>query len=71
MAAGASNVFVPFNALTGDSHVTVTLTSDPGGRSVRWVERIAGSGLRIHLSDVPPPRRIETSLTYLVVEPHS
>lgn len=67
--AGAESVFVANPAVTANSHIQVTLVSDPGARQVRWVERSPGSGFTVHLSSAPLPRRPETSLTYLIVEP--
>ena len=67
--AGQSSVFVENQAVTGDSHISVTLVSDPGRRELGWVERSPGSGFTVHLTDAPPPRRPETSLTYLIIEP--
>lgn len=72
--AGQDSVFVT-HPVTGDSHVSVTLTSDPGPRTLGWVERASdGSGFTVHLaSDRPgrpgPATRPATSLTYLVIEP--
>ena len=66
--AGQNSAFVPNLAVTEDSHISVTLASDPGQREVRWVERSPGSGFTVHLSTAPPPQRPEASLTYLVVE---
>lgn len=67
--AGQESVFVENAAVTGNSHITVTLTTDPGDRQVSWVDRDPGSGFTVHLTQAPPPRRPETSLTYLIVEP--
>ena len=67
--AGQESVFVENAAVTGDSHVSVTLTNDPGDRGVSWVDRDPGSGFTVHLTGAPLPRRPETSLTYLIVEP--
>jgi hypothetical protein len=67
-------VSVPF--ITALSHVTVTLTGDPGQASsvpgfkpvVVWVERQPGTGFVVHMSR---PVRVATPFTYLVVEPVS
>jgi hypothetical protein len=67
--AGRNSAFVPNTAVTANSHISVTLASDPGPREVRWVERSPGSGFTVHLSPAPPPSRPETTLTYLIVEP--
>ena len=69
--AGESSVFVADTAVTASSHISVTLMSNPRGRAVTWVERDPGSGFTVHLMDAPPPRRQETTLTYLIVEPVS
>jgi hypothetical protein len=66
---GANSVFVANAAVTGDSHITVTLTGDPGARQVRWIGRTPGSGLTVNLSPAPPSGRPQTPFTYLVVEP--
>ena len=67
--AGAAAVFVDAPAVTADSHITVTPSSDPGQRSVRWVERDPGNGFTVHMSGAPPKQRAQTAFTYLVVEP--
>lgn len=67
--AGASDVFVPEQLVGATSHITVTLTSDPGARYVRWVERVPGSGFRVYLSSVAAKQRVATIFTYLIVEP--
>ncbi len=58
--------FVPNPAVTANSHITVTLTGNPGLASISWVERRPGTGFIVHVSgwsiwDVP--------FTYLIVEP--
>lgn len=63
--------FVAEPSVTAASHITVTLTEDPGNRAVRWVERLPGNGFRVHLSPPTSGGRPRTSLTYLVVEPFS
>jgi hypothetical protein len=68
VATGQSSVMVNDPNATLLSHIMVTLTSDPGGRHVRWVSRAAGS-FTLHLTDAPPNKRPETSFTYLIVEP--
>ena len=67
--AGAAAVFVAAPSVTAASHITVTLSSDPGQRSVRWVQRDPGNGFTIHMSSAPPKQRPQTAFTYLVVEP--
>jgi hypothetical protein len=67
--AGENSAFVPNPAVTGDSHVSVTLTGDPGPRQVGWVERSPGSGFTLNLTSAPPRRRPATPFTYLVAEP--
>jgi hypothetical protein len=67
--AGQESAFVASSGVTGESHISVTLASDPGPRTVRWVERSPGSGFVVHLSSAPPSKRPETHLTYLIVEP--
>lgn len=67
--AGENSVFVADADVTGeDSHISVTLVSDPGPRTIRWVERDPGSGFTVHLSPAPVRQRPETHLTYLIVE---
>ena len=64
---GDNSVFVDNPAVTDVSHITVTLTGNPGLRELRWVERMPGSGFRVHLTpDRPKPA---TGFTYLIVEP--
>lgn len=66
IAAHQKEAAVANPAVTAQSHVTVTLTDDPGGGAVEWVERQAGVGFVVHLT-----RKVkgETGFTYLVVEP--
>jgi hypothetical protein len=68
VATGQSSVTATDPNATLLSHITVTLTSDPGGRHVRWVSPAAGS-FTLHLTDAPPNKRPQTSFTYLIVEP--
>lgn len=54
--------------VTSKSHITVTLTSNPGEEktTVGWVDRNPGVGFVVHLTDeVHHP----TSFTYLIIEP--
>jgi hypothetical protein len=67
--AGVDAVFVANPAVTEESHVSVTLVSDPGPRQLAWVERNPGSGFTVHTSS-HTKRTPETSLTYLAVEPY-
>lgn len=74
IAAGEDSVVLTNPAVTGVSHITVTLTGDPGQASsapgskpvVVWVERQPGAGFVVHLSR---PVRFATPFTYLIVEP--
>ena len=66
---GSSSVFVANIAVTANSHITATLTGDPGNRHVRWIGRTPGSGFTLNLSLAPPSGRPETPFTYLIVEP--
>jgi hypothetical protein len=67
--AGKNSVFVANSAVTEQSHISVTFTSDPGSRSVAWVERDPGNGFTLHMSSAPPSRRLETSFTHFALEP--
>jgi len=64
--AGQNSAFIPQFLVTATCHITVTLTSDPGGSAVQWVERIAGSGFRVHLTKAPKTR---TTLSYQITFP--
>ncbi|HUF54524.1 MAG TPA: hypothetical protein VMR52_12225 [Dehalococcoidia bacterium] len=64
----AASAFVANEAVQPNSHVSVTLTGDPGKRQLNWVEIVAG-GFNVHMTDVPPPQRTAVDFTYLVVEP--
>jgi len=64
--AKAGSTALSNSAVTADSHVTVTFTSDPGAASVAWVERQPGTGFIVHLSSRP---RWNVPFTYLIVEP--
>lgn len=67
--SGGSSLFVSSPDVTADSHISVTLTSNPGTRQVLWIERAAGSGFTVHMTSAPARQRPQTSFTYLVVEP--
>jgi hypothetical protein len=67
--AGTDAVFVANPAVTEESHVSVTVASDPGSRQLTWVERNPGAGFTVHMSS-QTKKVPETSLTYLVVEPY-
>jgi hypothetical protein len=64
---GQNSVFVANPAVTNVSHITVTLTSNPWQRELRWVERDPGRGFTVHVT--PALIKPETKFTYLVVEP--
>lgn len=74
ISAGQDSAFVGDPLVTGLSHITVTLTGDPGQASsapgskpvVVWVERQPGTGFVVHLSRGV---RFGTPFTYLIVEP--
>jgi len=55
-------------AVTELSHVSVTLTSDPRGVLVEWVERQVGTGFTVRLNAAA---KRDTDFSYLVVEPVS
>jgi hypothetical protein len=67
--AGADAIFVANPAVTDESHISVTLVSDPASRQLTWVERDPGTGFTVHTSS-QTKKTPETSLTYLVVEPY-
>jgi hypothetical protein len=53
-------------AVTAESHITITLTANPGAPArVHWVARQAGS-FTVHLTQAVSTA---TSFTYLIVEP--
>jgi hypothetical protein len=72
--AGQGSGAVANPIVTALSHITVTLTGDPGQAGsvpgtkpvVVWVERQPGTGFIVHMSR---PVRFATPFTYLVVEP--
>jgi hypothetical protein len=74
LPAGQDSVFVASSAVTAVSHITVTLTGDPGQVAstpgtkavLVWVERRPGTGFVVHMSR---PVRFTTPFTYLIVEP--
>ena len=65
---GANSVFVANGAVQADSHVSLTPTSDPGERQIKWVEVVAG-GFIVHMTSAPPPKQTAVNFTYLVMEP--
>ncbi|MFN2588649.1 MAG: hypothetical protein ABR613_11105 [Actinomycetota bacterium] len=58
---------MPNEAVSADSHISVTLMGNPGVRTLQWVERAPGSGFTVHLTTVGP--KPQTPLTYFVLEP--
>lgn len=67
---GQSSVFVSDVDVTEESHISVTLVSNPGARSVSWVERDPNAGgFTVHMSPASPNKRPETFFTYLLTEP--
>ena len=65
VAAGRKSKTVSNSAVTAKSHVTVSLTSDPGSAQTLWVQRQAGS-FTVHLTSAVSNA---TSFSYLIVEP--
>jgi hypothetical protein len=63
---GTSSATVANPAVTANSHITVTLTGNPGRAQVRWVNRQPGTGFVVHLN-----RKAQkaTPFTFLIVEP--
>lgn len=66
---GQNSTFVANTAVGTGSHITVTLTGNPGPRQLSWVQRDPGVGFTVHLTGAPPKQRPETPFTYLIVEP--
>lgn len=66
--SGQTSVFVANTTVTGSSHISVTLVSDPGDRTVRWVQRTATTGFRVHLTG-PAKNKPAVSFTFLITEP--
>ena len=65
VAAGRKSKTVSNPAVTAKSHITVSLTSDPGSAQLLWVQRQAGS-FTVHLTSAVSNA---TSFSYLIVEP--
>jgi hypothetical protein len=55
-------------AVTAASHITVTLTGNPGTARFDWLERQPGSGFVVHLAGLA---LWEIPFTYLVIEPRA
>ncbi len=54
-------------AVTATSHISVTLTVDPGdAATIQWVERQPNVGFTVHLTR---RARVDVPFTYFVVEP--
>jgi hypothetical protein len=67
VSAGLSDITVPETHATSASHITVTLTGNPGNQAaVEWIERTAGVGFKIHFSK---KLANNTSFSYFIVEP--
>jgi hypothetical protein len=65
ISAGQASMTVNSPAVTATSHITVTLSANPGSAQVLWVARQAGS-FTVHMTQSVGNA---TSFTYLVVEP--
>lgn len=65
---GEDSVFVAQPAVTALTHITVTLASQPGPRTLHWVEASPGTGFTVHLTPVRGQAQNEVDFTYLVVE---
>lgn len=66
---GANSGFVGDCRITPFSHISVTLTGNPGPRALSWVERRPGVGFVVHLTPAPRSQRPDTPLTYVFSEP--
>ncbi|HTE84217.1 MAG TPA: hypothetical protein VK821_05750 [Dehalococcoidia bacterium] len=67
IAAKAASATVSNTLVTASSHISASLTADPGSNAIiQWVERNPGAGFTLHLSDKV---NSATSFTYLIVEP--
>ena len=67
LADGTNSATVPFPTITALSHVSVTLTGDPGNHAaLTWVERVAGEGFTAHLNR---NAGVNTPFSYFIVEP--
>jgi hypothetical protein len=69
LPATSTSVMVPLESVTAQSHVTVTFVTDPGTRSVSWVERTPGVGFTVHVTPYKGRSAPALPFTYLVVEP--
>ena len=67
VAEGAKSASVAVPGVTAGSHVSVTLTGDPGNQAaLTWVERNPGVGFTVHLNR---NAGVATPFTYFIVEP--
>jgi hypothetical protein len=64
--AKSSSVDVADARVTGNSHITLTFTDDPGNASVQWISRKPGVGFTVNLTQKV---KGNISFTYLIVEP--
>jgi hypothetical protein len=64
--AKSSSADVENTRVTGNSHITITFTDNPGSASVQWIARKPGVGFTVNLTDKV---KASTSFTYLIVEP--
>jgi hypothetical protein len=62
----AASAKVANPAVTAVSHITVTLTDNPGRVRLRWVQRQPGTGFIVHLNR---KAKRATPFTFLIVEP--
>jgi hypothetical protein len=69
LPANSTSVAVDHPSVTSRSHVTVTFVTDPGTRSVSWVDRTEGGGFTVHVTPYKGRSAPELTFTYLVVEP--
>ncbi|HUH16245.1 MAG TPA: hypothetical protein VML35_10205 [Gaiellaceae bacterium] len=68
LPGGDELLFVPNPAVTGESHISLTLAGDPGQSHVSWIEQHPGAGFTVHLSR-PLRRGQDVPLTYFITEP--
>lgn len=65
---GEEMLFVANPAVTGESHISLTLAGDPRQSQVSWIEQDPSAGFTVHLSR-PLRKRQDVPLTYFIAEP--
>src|SRR5205823_1082417 len=57
VGGGVNDIVIGDTSVTVNSHIGLTIASNPGSRSLGWVERTPGIGYTLHMTPAAPPAR--------------